>query len=712
VRLGVRPSARPTPTVWLLSWLLVALAGVLATGPVFGSLTVGSPRRDDESGRASALLDAASGTGARLVGVVVAPVADPLVRAEVTRAAGDLRATPGVAAVLDLPDGGAAPLGADDGSAQLVVVDLSRGLRGAPYERSLRAVSDRLHVVRGATVRVGGAPLLIRQANAAAARDLTRAELIAVPLALAVLLVVFGGLVAAVLPVLVALATVGGALVLLLGIARLTAVSTYTVNVVTMFALGLAVDYGLLVLTRFREERALGADISTAVARADATAGRTVAVSGLTVAAAMAGLLVFGDPTLTSLAVGAIAACLVAVLAGRTLLPALLLALGDRIRPGRLPARAGRFARIARAVARRPVLVAGGVAAGLVLCALPALHLTLRHPDYHVLPPRAQARQAAELLAARFPGRAGSPVTVVAEASPGDPRLARYVATLSRRPGVLRAVPRGGLPPGTAASDLLVAGPAQGPGAQAVVRALRASRPDLPRVSVTGDAALLLDHERLLAGRAPWAALVAVLATMVLVFGFTGGLVVAVKAVVVAALSLSAAVGVLVWGFQDGHLLGLLGAAPTGALQLELPIIVVVFAFGLSLDYEIFLLGRITEAWEGGADPVEAVAAGLQRTGRVITSAALLVVVVMAGFATGEVLLVAELGVGLAVAVVVDATVVRCLLVPAAMALLGRHNWWAPAPLCRWRARLAAGPVPGALGAAGRAQSTVRRVLR
>lgn len=691
-----RPRSRGAARRVLLGWLLLAVLGVASAPLVFSALTGTGSRRDDESGRASALLEAASPTGARLAGVVVGRVTDGRVRAEVVAAATDLRALPGVAAVLDQPGTGAAALYADDGSAQLVVVDLRRQLPTATYERTLRAVVDRLHAVHADRVVVGGAPLLNGQANHAAARDLARAEAVTLPVALAVMLLVFGGLTAALLPVLVSVATVTGSLLVLAGVVRIAAVSSYTVNVVTMFGFALAVDYGLLVLTRFREERAGGADVATAVTRADATAGRTITVSGLTVAAALSGLLLSGDETLVSLAVGGVAATLVAVLAGRTLLPALLILLGGRARPGRPPTKEGRFARLARAVARRPLLVAAAVTAGLLLSALPVLHLSVRHPDYRVLPPGSEARQAAELLATRFPGRATSPVTIVTEGDPADPRLASFVAGLTATPGVVRVRPRGGLAAGVTAVDLAVAGDPQGPAAQTLVRTLRAARPPSPPVLVTGDAALLLDHGRRLRERLPLAALVVILATLVLVFCFTGSVVVPVKAVAVAALSLTASVGVLVWGFQDGHLLGLLGAEGTGALQLEVPVIVVVFAFGLSIDYEVFLLGRVKEAHDAGAGPVEAVAEGLQRTGRVITSAGLLVVVVFAGFATGDVLLVQELGVGLAVAVVVDATVVRCLLVPAAMAMLGRHNWWAPARLGRLRARLAGSPQPAA----------------
>jgi len=686
--------------VTLVAWFVVVVAGVAAAPTVFAALGDAGSRRDTESGRATRLLAGTGRPGARLVGVVEVPVADAAATAGVRLAAADLRRTPGVAAVLDLPDSGAAPLAADDGSAQLIVADLAPGLPPEAFARVLAAVQDRLHAIPAARVLVGGGPLITRQANRAAARDLVRAEAVTLPLALLAMVVVFGGLLAAVLPVLTAVGTVGAALLALLGLVRVLPVDSNAVNVVTMFGLGLAIDYGLLMLTRFREERAAGAEPQEAVRRAGATAGRTITFSAATVAAALCGLLAFGDPALTSLAVGGIAATGGAVLAGRTLLPTLLTLLGSRIPPGRVAADAGGFARLARAVARRPVLVAAAGVAVLALCAAPVLHTSLRHADYHVLPRGSEARQAAEALDRSFPGRADSPVTVLVTAPRGDPGVAAYLAGLPSLPGVLRAVPRD-TPPSLAAVDLFVGGDAQGEGAQRLVRAVRAARPASPPVLVTGDAAYLIDHRSALAARLPLAVALVAGTTLLLVFLLTGSVVLPLKAVGVAALSLAASLGVLVWGFQEGHLAGLLGFASPPSLQLEVPLIVLVFAYGLSLDYEIFLLGRITEAHRAGADAQAAVALGLQRTGRVITSAALLIVLVFLGFAAGDVLLVQQLGVGLAVAVVLDATVVRCLLVPAAMALLGRRNWWAPAPLARLHARLGlAGapppPMPGA----------------
>ncbi len=683
----------------LLGWLLVLVAGTAAAVPTIGALTDTTTRTDNESGRASRLLAGGAPTGARLVGVVPGPVDDPGLRDAVSGTAALLRTTPGVAEVLDYPDSlaGVRFLADAAGMAQLVVVDLQPRLTPAAYSSALQAVQDRLHATdtRGAgPVVVGGAALLREQAAAGARRDLARAEVVTLPVALLVLVLVFGGFVAALLPLLTAVATAAGAVLLVFAATRVTPVSSFTVNVVTMFGLGLAIDYGLLVLTRYREERAAGADTPESVRRAGATAGRTVTFSGLTIAVALSGLLVFGDGTLTSLAVGGMAATATAVVAGRTLLPALLLVLGDRIRPGRPLGDTGAFARLARAVARRPLVVAVAVTAGLLLAAVPVLHLTVRHADYRTLPASSEARRAAARIDSDFPGRVASPVTVVVGSR--STAATTFAASLLALPsmdgaGVVGAVPHPNTPAGLIATDLVAAGEGQGPQAQDLVRRLRAGRPAGLAVAVTGDAAYLIDHRAQLAARLPLAAAVTLLATFALLFAFTGSVVVPVKAVLVAALSLTASVGALVWGFQDGHLSWLFGGGATGALQLEVPLVVVVFAFGLSLDYEVFLLGRVKEAYDAGAAPGDAVAVGLQRTGRVVTSAALLITVVFLGFATGDTLLVQQLGVGLTVAVLADATVVRCLLVPAAMALLGRANWWAPAPLARWHALVVAG---------------------
>ncbi len=407
-----------------------------------------------------------------------------------------------------------------------------------------------------------------------------------------------------------------------------------------------------------------------------------MAYSGLTVVISLGGLLVFESSGLRSLAVGGIGVVLVAVAAGLTLLPALLALLGHRLRPARPRTRPGVFWHLAGWVRRHAIAVVAIVGTALVVAALPFLHARFENPDARSLPRSSEARQLEEIRQ-RFPGGRADPVEVVALTDPDDPALAAYVAEIAARDGVADVrVDDGPADAGAAVIEVVPDGPTQGEVAQALVHELRADDPPFEHL-VAGDVAELVDVKASIAARLPWALAVVVLATMAVVFLMTGSVVVAVKAVVMNILSLGATFGVLVWVFQEGHLAGLLGFDPVGALDATMPLIVFLFAFGLSMDYEMFLLARVKEAWDETGDNDLSIAIGLDRTGRIITSAAALLLIVFAGFATGELVLIKQLGIGMAVAVVVDATIVRTLLVPATMTLMGSRNWWSPRPLRR-----------------------------
>jgi RND superfamily putative drug exporter len=325
------------------------------------------------------------------------------------------------------------------------------------------------------------------------------------------------------------------------------------------------------------------------------------------------------------------------------------------------------------------------VGAALVLLAVPFVHARFERPDARSLPRSSPSRQLYEAAVARFGGQNTSSITVVADAAPDDAHFGAWLTDLRHRPGV-REVSTHAVAHGVTAVDLVPAGSRQGPRAEALVRELRAHRPAF-HIAVAGDAAELVDFEAAIGGRLPLALAIVGGATLLLIFLMTGSIVVAVKALVMNVLSLGATFGALVWIFQDGHMSGLLGFDSIGALDVISPVLIFLFAFGLSMDYEVFLLSRIREVYEETGDNDVAVATGLQRTGRIITSAALLMVVVFAGFASGELLVIKQLGIGLAAAVLVDATIVRTLLVPATMKLMGRWNWWAPRPLRRLRGR-------------------------
>jgi putative drug exporter of the RND superfamily len=537
-------------------------------------------------------------------------------------------------------------------------------------------------------VLVGGDALARREFQEGARRDLERGETLALPVMLVLLLLVFRGLLAALTPLVVAAVAVAGALLILLGVSHLTDISAYSVNVVTMLGLGLAVDYSLLVVSRFREERAAGLDLPEAIERTLATAGRTVTFSGLTVAASLCGLLAFAEPFLRSLAWGGIGVVLVAMVAAVTLVPALLGLWGRRIRPGAAATRAdhGLFYRLSRLVQQAAPAIVVLVAALLVVLALPFRHARLENSGLESLPRSSEARQLFDTVQDRFSGGGTDPVVVVLEAAPGDPAVADHLRRVAALPGVARAEPRPRTPPTVTVLDVTPDGPSQGPIATRLVERIRAlERPAAG--GVTGPAAFLVDYRDSLTGRLPYTLGLIGLATFVLLFLMTGSVVVPAKAIVMNVLSLGASFGALVWAFQEGQLSGLLGFDPPGMVDISIPVLIFVFAFGLSMDYEVFLLSRIKEAWDQTGDNDRAVALGLQRTGRIVTSAAALIVVVFCGFAAGELLTIKEVGLGMAIAVVLDATVVRMLLVPATMKLMGRWNWWAPPALRRFHDR-------------------------
>jgi RND superfamily putative drug exporter len=583
-----------------------------------------------------------------------------------------------------LADGRPIPgLVARDERAVLVRVELETGLPGGG-QAQLDQVDQRLRAVDAPRVLVGGDEIAREEFQEQAQRDLERGEALALPVMLVLLLLVFRGVVAALTPLLMAAVAVAGALLILLGVSEFADISAYSVNVITMLGLGLAVDYSLLVVSRFREERAGGLGLPEAIERTLATAGRTVAFSGLTVAAALCGLLAFAEPFLRSLAWGGIGVVLVAMAAAVTLVPALLGLWGRRIRPGpaHLQSDHGVFYRLSRLVQRFAPAIVVVVAALLILLALPFRHARLENSGLESLPRSSESRQLFEAVDDRFQDGGTDPVVVVVESAPGNPLVADYLRRVEALPGVVRVEPRQGTPPQITVLDVVPEGSSEGPAATRLVERIRAlERP--VAAGVTGPAAFLVDYRDSLTSRLPYALGLIGLATFALLFLMTGSVVVPVKAIVMCILSLGASFGALVWVFQEGHLSGLLGFDSPGMVDITVPVLIFVFAFGLSMDYEVFLLSRIKEAWDQTGDNDLAVALGLQRTGRIVTSAAALIVVVFLGFAAGELLTIKEVGLGMAIAVVLDATVVRMLLVPATMKLMGRWNWWAPTPLRR-----------------------------
>ncbi|MFI6500210.1 MMPL family transporter [Nonomuraea typhae] len=575
-------------------------------------------------------------------------------------------------------------------------------LRGGTQtkRRHYAEIKDRL-AVENLQVRVGGAVPLLEELNDQTARDLARAEAISLPVLLVLLVIVFGSLVAAGLPLVVGLLSVLGALVLLRLLTEVTEVSVFSLNVVTMLGLGLAIDYSLFVLGAFREEVRRGATNEEAVVRTMATAGRTVAFSGLTVATALLGLLLFPQMFLRSIGLGAAAVVLVAMLAALVVLPALLGVLGRRVDAVRLVpdlgGGGGFWHRVAAGVMRRPVLCLLGVTAVLVALALPFAHVKFGNVDHRVLPATAESRMVAEILDRDFArnSMAGVDVHVLIEresagtegrrpvsatkVSPADARP--FADLIDALPGVT-GVDVAGVSQANAAIRLSVRYDADpmSAAAQQIVTRIRAMplEPGMRAAVVGGSTAAQMDLMASLAAVLPWMALVVGGVTFVLLFAAFGSLVLPVKALLMNALSIGASLGVIVWAFQDGHLAGLLGFTPTGTIEATATVLILAVVFGLSMDYELFLLSRVRAEWLRTGDNTAAVAAGLERTGGVITSAALLLLVVIGAFSTAGITIVKLLGVGMFAAIVVDATLVRALLVPATMRLMGGANWWLP----------------------------------
>lgn len=674
-------------------WLLVLAAGALLSGPLSGRLTAsmtGSQRI--ESFRVQHRLAAASPAGGHL-GIVIdgttveAQVPPPPVAELLDR----LEATVGVIAVTDPWRSADPTLASTDGRTALVVVSYSNTLSRDEAKEVRSEIARLAHQLDGPETRalIGGRSAVEDEFQLQAERDLRRGELVAIPVALVAMVLIFGGLRAAAMPLAVAAGGYLGASIVLLGLTYLfTPVSVFALNVVSMLGLGLGIDYGLLMVSRFREERGRGLTVADAVERTTATAGATVFFSAVTVGIAMTGTFVFDDPVMRSLGLGGLCAVVVSMVAALTLLPALLGLVGARIAPEvAKPATDGNFYRFSRLVQRRAVPVTLIVSVGLALLAWPFLSVRLENGDARSLPRSSEARAAAQILAEKLPQRAVEPVVALADASPSSSEAQRWLAEIQDLPGVAGMNVRQDLPDGLLAAELVPEGEAQGEAAISLVRALRNLPAPFP-VAVGGPAAVTLDTRDMLQSRLPVAVAIIAAATLTLLFLLTGSLIIPVKAIMMNVLSLGASFGALVWIFQRGNLSSLLAFDPVGAVDLWLPAIIFLFAFGLSMDYEIFLISRIKEQYEVTKDNSEAVAQGLQRTGRIITSAALLIVIVFAGFVAGEVLTIKQLGVGLALAVIVDATIVRSLLVPATMELLGHRNWWAPARLQRLQGRL------------------------
>jgi uncharacterized membrane protein YdfJ with MMPL/SSD domain len=664
----------------VLVLLLAAVAGVVG-GPVPGLLVDSTTSFQDpasESVHARQLLERSSGVDDAPDVVLLVRNATP---ARVAAARALLAGDPAVALV-------SPAVRSRDGRAAYLAATFFAGRNDS------RAIARAAERVPG--VVAGGPAVASDEIGDTVKKDLARAELYAFPILFVLSLLIFRGLIAALLPLLVGGVTIVVTFLAMRAVNTALPLSIFAVNLVTGLGLGLAIDYSLFVLSRYREELARLGPGPEALRRTLETAGRTVLFSGLTVAAALASLCVFPLRFLYSMGISGAIGALISVAVALVGLPALLAVLGPRVNalaPPRLRPAApgdgtGAWYRLSRAVMRRPLPVATASAALLIALGVPFLHIHFTGVDASSLPPSASARQLDEALRRDFPPAPTSPLVVAVRAPAGAaPQLDAYASRLRTLPGA--AAVGGPVPAGTGAwrLDVVPRDPPLSAGAKRLARAVRAVPAPAP-VLVGGLTAGFLDQQQSLKAHLPVALGILALTTFVLLFLATGSVVLPLKSLVMNLLSLSAAFGLLVLVFQDGRLEGLLGYTSQGALESTQPILLFVVAFALSTDYGVFLLTRIKEHHDAGAPNEEAVALGLERTGAIVTSAALLFCVAIGAFSTSHIVFIKELGVGTGLAVVIDATIVRALLVPSLMALLGEWNWWAPPRLRRLHARI------------------------
>jgi RND superfamily putative drug exporter len=588
---------------------------------------------------------------------------------------------------------GATPraLASSDERTVLVTIELRGGSKEA---RAAYAAIEPLLRPEGLETLVGGVIPASNEAQRAAAADLRRAEQLTLPLLAVLLVVFFRGVVVASLPLLLGGFAVSAALAMLRFATHFTDVSIFALNIVTFVGLGVAVDYALFMASRFRDELHAGASVERAIKTTMATAGRTIAYSGLAVAASLLGMLAFPMTLLRSVAIAGSAVVAMALVATLVFLPALLSVLGRRIdwlslrstKPGH-DSWQGPLKRLSELAMRAPVLVTIAVTAFLLVLGAPFLHINESVSGAAVLPHEAEARQLEELIASdRFPPYAASPLEVLAhietDGLDGLERLDEYAQAIRDLPDVTR-VDTVGEDEEYAFLRVATAARPESAAASKLVRSVRALDVEGIGAEVGGNAARLVDLRETLVAKLPLAIAIVCAATFIVLFMAFGSVIMPLKAIVMNVLSLSASFGALVFIFQDGRFESLLGFRSPGSIELTVPVVMFAVVFGLAMDYELFLLSRIREAYDKSGDTEESVATGLAHTGKLITRAALLLIAVVLGFVTADMLLVKELGVGMTIAIAVDATIVRIFLVPATMQLLGRYNWWAPAPLAR-----------------------------
>jgi RND superfamily putative drug exporter len=601
----------------------------------------------------------------------------------------DLLDIAGVESVLNYYTLGSPPnLKSEDGRLIYLLVDLDNSVDQTPVVAEI--VDDYTGNYQGAEVHVSGFGAVTKAINETIYEDIIRAEIVAIPIVVFLLIFVFGSLVAAGLPLFVGgLAIVGSFFIIWIG-SQFTDVSIFALNLITGLGLGLGIDYSLLVVNRFREERASGNDVPTAVTNTVASAGKTVLFSGLTVALVLVSMVFFPQYFLQSFALAGVAVVIFAILGAAVAVPAMLNLLGDRVNRLRLikrdltPRDTGVWEKIARFTMRRPLPI---LFVGLLfLASLFSLSssVVFGQSDDRVLPADSPARVASDLLRERFEGRESSPIEILVKGT--DDQVNEFIDVIAEQEDIVRVA----LVPSQEESDWVRINaitdlePRSPEGLEQVV-SLRSLDVDVEEYLIGGGGAYYTDSQQGIEQALPIAALWVFVSTFILLFLFTGSLVLPLKAIALNVLSLGAVLGLIGWIFQNGELQWLLGEySVTGTIDTSSVVMIALVAFGLSMDYELFLLSRIKEQHDAGFNTVNSVALGLQRSGRIITAAALILAVTFGAFASSGVSIMKMLGLGIAVAILLDATLIRGFLVPAIMRLLGGANWWAP----KWLKRL------------------------
>ncbi len=706
-------------------WATLAGSGVLLAISIVGllmggTLTSGGPLTSNlESARAANLRTSELATSKVTSNFVLIfssktlSVTDPEFRDAVTAAIAPIKDDPRIINLVspyNAPNPGVAQaLTSTDGHQALVSIDLrSSGTQAHTDYDSLRAkVQSDVLAVKGT-----GFVAINEAFNKTLEADLQRAETVTLPVTLLLLVLIFASLVAAGLPLGVGVLTIVGGVAGTFFLSRFTDVSQYALNIVTLIGLGVSIDYSLFVVNRFRDELARGASREDAIATTMATAGRAITFSGITVAVGLSAMLFFQGTFLASMGAAGAIVVAVAVVYGLTFLPALLSILGLRVNRLRIPlfrrasAGGGFWHGLATWVMRRPLVVLLPVTGFLLLAASPFIQLRLANGDVDMLPTHVEARQGYDQMIANFPGQDQTTFDIVVNYPDGSPQTATRVgdqsdfeSRVARIPGVLHVTPAG-VGKHIVLFQATTNSPATSDASRAIVKAIRADAGvgDGGQVLVGGQTAVDLDVIRFIVDRTPVAVGFVVVATFIVLFLLTGSVVLPFKAVLLNFLSIGASFGALVWIFQQGHLSNLLGFTPQ-SIDPSIPVILFSIVFGLSMDYEVLLVSRIHEEYVRTGDNTQAVASGLEKTARLITGAAAIMVTVFLAFGLAEVVIIKAIGIGLAVAVAIDATLVRALVVPAVMRLLGDWNWWAPRPLRRLYDRAGLGdfkvePVP------------------